>query len=341
MGREESSICKTNRLVIHVETLDNDLYYNIGEAKNKRSLLFLNKGSRIMKRYNCIKFGIFKYLKILVLECYTFENGKLPEGIEKLKLLKLLSLKKSYVIELPPSICKLPCLQTLNLKVDFAVHSPPLRLPNSIYKMRRLRHLFLNSHRSIIGGGKLKLEGLNELEMITGVSSWGDDITHLGNLPNLQVLEVRILGEQNLSMMVDHMLNHQERFRSIKLWIDMDVNMNSEDGSTLLGRLVMCRSLHFLHTRFWRISKLPAYEVRLYQNVIDLDLSLSMTEEDPMEILEKLPMLRSLRLNHAYMGRKMVCGATGFLNSENLIWKTCLIWWSGEWRKEQCPISLL
>ncbi|KAL0365772.1 UNVERIFIED_CONTAM: putative disease resistance protein [Sesamum angustifolium] len=265
MGREESSICKTNRLAIHVKRLDNDHSYSIGENKNIRSLLFLPKNRPLINLDNCIRFGIFKYLKVLVLEGYVFENGKLPKGIEKLKLLKLLSLEDSYVNKLPPSICKLPCLQILNVKST-------ITLPNYIYKMRRLRHLFLREDRVSRGGEKLKLKGLNELETIIGFNSSVDDITHLLKLSKLRVLEGTICDEESLSMIVDHMLNHQERFRSIKLRIDMD-DMNSEDGSTLLRRI----------------------------------------DEDPMEILEKLPMLRELNLStDAYVGREMVCGATRF-----------------------------
>ncbi|KAL0414065.1 UNVERIFIED_CONTAM: putative disease resistance RPP8-like protein 2 [Sesamum radiatum] len=75
----------------------------------------------------------------------------------------------------------------------------------------------------------------------------------------------------------------------------------------------MCNSLHFL-------SKLPAYEVQLYQNVIGLKLEGTRIEEDPMEILEKLPMLRFLCLSfNSYVGREMVCGATGFPQLRKLI----------------------
>ncbi|KAK4406025.1 putative disease resistance RPP8-like protein 2 [Sesamum angolense] len=57
-------------------------------------------------------------------------------------------------------------------------------------------------------------------------------------------------------------------------------------------------------------------------------------EEDPMEVLEKLPMLRRLRLDSdAYVGREMVCRATGFpqLRSLFLIELSNLV----EWRVEK------
>ncbi|KAL2228659.1 UNVERIFIED_CONTAM: putative disease resistance RPP8-like protein 2 [Sesamum indicum] len=253
MGGGDSSICKTNRLAIHAVGVDNDLSQRIGDNKNIRSLVF--KG-------------------------YQFENWKLPKGIAKWKLLKLLSLENSIVKELPPSICKLPCLQTLNVKNT-------MRLPNCIYKMKRLRHLFKDDHERV-GGEKLKFEGLNELEMVDDiwVGDVVDDITHLLKFPKM----------------------------------DMDVNTNREDGSTLLRRLVMCHSLHYLRITHYRVSKLPAYEVQLYQNVIELQLVGTRIEEDPMEILEKLPMLRVLGLwSNPYVGREMVCRATGFPQLRELV----------------------
>ncbi|KAL0300016.1 UNVERIFIED_CONTAM: Inactive disease susceptibility protein LOV1 [Sesamum angustifolium] len=79
MGREDSSICKTNRLAIHLKRLDNDHSYSIGENKNIRSLLFLPKNRPVINLDRCIAFGIFKYLKVLVLEGYVFESGNCPK----------------------------------------------------------------------------------------------------------------------------------------------------------------------------------------------------------------------------------------------------------------------
>ncbi|KAK4425307.1 putative disease resistance protein [Sesamum alatum] len=189
MEREEkSSIRNTSRLAIHLNELDNDHNHNIGENKNLRSLIFLQKNRRNRNWHNCITFGMLKFLKVLVLESYEFENGKLPKGIEKLNLLKLLSIQNSIVKELPPSICKLPRVQSLNLQIRLqsGLH---IRLPNSIYKMRQLRHLIMYDRHESIAGGKLKLEGLNDLETLIGFDSSKDDITHLLKLQKLRVIE--------------------------------------------------------------------------------------------------------------------------------------------------------
>ncbi|KAL2224125.1 UNVERIFIED_CONTAM: putative disease resistance protein [Sesamum indicum] len=163
-----------------------------------------------------------------------------------------------------------------------------MRLPNCIYKLKRLRHLFMKDDRERVGGEKLKFEGLNELEMVDDiwVGDVVDDITHLLKLPKM----------------------------------DMDVNTNREDGSTLFRRLVMCHSLHYLRITHCLVSKLPTYEIQLYQNMIELQLVGTRIEEDPMEILEKLPMLRVLGLwSNPYVGREMVCRATGFPQLRELV----------------------
>ncbi|KAK4425311.1 Disease resistance RPP8-like protein 3 [Sesamum alatum] len=153
---------------------------------------------------------------------------------------------------------------------------------------------------------------MNELETITGFNSWLMISVMFLKLPKLQVLEGSICDEESLSMIVDHILNHQDQFQNVELLIVCDINMDSEDGSTLLRRLVMCESLSILRI-MGRLSKLPAYEAQLYRNVTILWLMNTKIEEDPMKILEKLPMLRTLSLGtNAYMGIEMVCGATGF-----------------------------
>ncbi|KAL0299843.1 UNVERIFIED_CONTAM: Disease resistance RPP8-like protein 3 [Sesamum calycinum] len=66
-------------------------------------------------------------------------------------------------------------------------------------------------------------------------------------------------------------------------------------------------------------EQITAYEVQLYQNVIILNLLGTRIEEDPMEILEKLPVLRNLVARDAYVGREMVCRATGFPQLRRLV----------------------
>ncbi|KAK4382532.1 Disease resistance RPP8-like protein 3 [Sesamum angolense] len=139
-----------------------------------------------------------------------------------------------------------------------------------------------------------------------------DDITNLLKMQKLRVLDGRISDEGSLSIIIDYILNHQYQFHNIELRIQGKCNVNQENDGSTLRRLLMCRSLRVLDIQC-TVSKLPAYEVQLYQNVIKLNLCGTGIEEDPMEILEKLPVLRNLWLRRdAYVGKEMVCRATGF-----------------------------
>ncbi|KAL0375810.1 UNVERIFIED_CONTAM: putative disease resistance protein [Sesamum calycinum] len=131
--------------------------------------------------------------------------------------------------------------------------------------------------RTFVGGGKLKLDGLNELETLVGFDSLTDDASHLLKLPKLQRLQHQIGRRQ----------------RSLREAVDVH---------SLTRLMINCR-----------VSKLPSYRPGLFQNLVSLILFDSHIEKDPMEILEKLPTLRYLRLwGYSYVGREMVCGATGF-----------------------------
>ncbi|KAL0412937.1 UNVERIFIED_CONTAM: putative disease resistance protein RXW24L [Sesamum radiatum] len=334
-GQDESSVCRTSRLAVHSDEIEGDY---IRENQNLRSLIspYKQQGRRNWSNFGGISLEMFKQLKILILESHKFKNKKLPNGIKKLILLKHLSIRDSEVDELPKSVCKLPSLQSLDLRVSCGI-----RLPNSIHEMRHLRHLYLhNNFRTIIGGGKLKLNGLNELETLVGFDSLTDDTTHLHKLPKLQgVFNGKVSDQESLSMIVDHILNHHNRFREIQLVITDSCNINSEEGTNLVGKLLMCHSLTELHI-CCRVNKLPSYIPKLYQNLVSLGLWDSHIEKDPMEILEKLPTLRYLHLRkNSYVGREMVCRATGFpqlrLLSLNDLPNL------EEWRKEQWLIFVV
>ncbi|KAK4406080.1 putative disease resistance protein [Sesamum angolense] len=243
MGTEDaSSICKISRLAIHLDEAGDDY---LGKNKNLRSLLFLPVGRRGRGRNNLgsINFRMLKFLKILILEGYNFQDKKIPEEIKGLILLKHLSIERSWIKEFPSSICNLPCLRSLNLD-----SLGGLKLPNTIHKLRRLRHLSLPHPHRVKGGGKLKLEGLNELETINWFSSSVDDTTHLLKLPKLQRLQAHICNEESLLMIIDYTSNHQEQFREIKLVIEDGITLE-KNGSSLLRKMLRIPSLSYLKIR--------------------------------------------------------------------------------------------
>ncbi|KAK4425287.1 putative disease resistance protein [Sesamum alatum] len=323
---DASTICRPSRLAIHLDKVEDDY---VGRNRNLQSLLFLRVGwgTRDWNNLVSINFRMLKFLKTLILEGYDFENKQFPEQIKELILLKHFSIEDSKIKELPPSVCNLPRLQSLNL-----FGCKHLRLPNTIYKLRCLRHLLLPDEHSVIGGGKLKFKGLNELETIIRFNCSTSDATHLLELPKLRRLEAIRCDEESLVLIVDHILTHQDQFHETRLKTEKGTNLERH-SSTLFKKILRINSLSSLGI-FGRVVKLPVNEIELWQSLVTLMLEGCYIEEDPMEILEKLPMLQNLRLfGDAYVGREMVCGATGFSQLRVLIFMNLpnLV----EWRMEK------
>ncbi|KAG8369694.1 hypothetical protein BUALT_Bualt14G0040600 [Buddleja alternifolia] len=333
-----SLLGRTHRLAIHNKENWEDLQF-VYERRNQnlRSLLLLHFQYTGIFTISCIDFGMFTSLKILMLEGCEFKNDKLPDGIEKLILLKHLSLYESKVDEVPPSIRKLPCLQSLDVRTNCQ-----LKLPSVINSTGRLRHLFLPAEITCIErGGKLKLDGLNELETLSWFNSQSVDFSHIHKLVNLRELNGYICDEESLSRIVLYISDHQYQLRKTIFGISSSCTMNSEQGGSidLLRKMLMCHSLVKL-CMSCHVRKLPAYEPQLCRNLIYLTLDDCRMEEDPMQTLEKFPMLRTLQLvKNAFVGREMVCRAAGFPQLRHLyiISLRSLV----EWRVEESAMPNL
>ncbi|XP_073308188.1 putative disease resistance protein At1g50180 [Primulina huaijiensis] len=313
----EDSQGKIRRLAID---LDDDDACSIAQFKNAklRSLLLLSKS-----RYdyhditdiwpNLLSNALLRYLKILVLENCIFEDEKLPRAVRKLVMLKHLSIRDSVVVELPEFVCKLPCLQSMDLRA-----AREITLPSSIEKMGRLRHLFLNpTETTTIDGGRLRLDGLTELETLIGFSSKLFDTNHLLQLTNLQRFDGIVHDLESLSVVVDHITKLKDHLREARLKINVRDDLSSEQGSQVIDSL-MYYPLNSLSIN-GKLRRLPTWDPQLLQNLGYLKLSGSEIVEDPMETLQRLPTLRTLLLGYdAFVGTEMVCGSKGFPQLKSL-----------------------
>ncbi|KAL3812369.1 hypothetical protein ACJIZ3_013637 [Penstemon smallii] len=273
-------------------------------APNLRSLLFLSKLGTLLKLPT---FQKLKLLRTLVFQGCKFENDKLPNGIDKLIFLRFLSLKDSLVNALPSSLFNLQYLQTLDLRTLNTI-----TLPNVFGKLEQLRHLFFLKKKSQ-RGGKLNLDGLNHLETLEGFDSDSDCTTGLTKLTNVRRLTASIQDSiEELSVIVHHIEAISNKLKETSLKVS-GVDFSSEEGSTLLGKILICNSLSRLEVHGRIYDKLPSYNPQLCRNLVKLDLIGSEMERDPMELLEKLPMLQSLLLgNDSLLGNRMICQALGF-----------------------------
>ncbi|XP_047948012.1 putative disease resistance protein At1g59780 [Salvia hispanica] len=204
-----TDILLPTRIAISYDPSSNPSIDGLKEVRGLRSFIVLPKHyypkPTMGFKESMVNFKMSQYLRIFVVEGCEFEGGKLPskfvvEGCEfeggklpskvgELIHLRYLSLRNSNVRELPKSICSLPYLQTLDLRVLYNV---AIRLPNVIWKMKRLKHLFLNTGIEVIGGEKLKLGGLQELETLDEISSETTCIADIPTLISLQKMCVEV-----------------------------------------------------------------------------------------------------------------------------------------------------
>ncbi|XP_073028309.1 LOW QUALITY PROTEIN: probable disease resistance protein RXW24L [Primulina eburnea] len=312
----EDSQGKIRRLTIN---LGNEDACSVAEFKNAnlRSLLLLNNHGKDLYDItniwkNLLSNALLRSLKVLALEYCKFEDEKLPHVVRKLVMLKHLSIKHSYVLEVPEFVCKLPCLQSLDLRVK-----ENNTLPNSIDKMGRLRHLFLNPvGTKKIDGARLRLDGLTELETLIGFSSLFFDTNHLLKLSNLRRFGGYVDDIESLSVVVDHMTKLKDQLREARLEIYV-TDLSSEEGSLVIDSLMHC-PLNYLRID-GRLRRWPTWDPQSLQNLHTLILDSSEVGEDPMEKLQHLPTLRSLWLGwKSYAGTKMACESKGFHQLKSL-----------------------
>ncbi|KAL3507520.1 hypothetical protein ACH5RR_032902 [Cinchona calisaya] len=303
------------RLVIHIdEKVEGvaDSIFGQEDYLYVRSLLCINEKSRFWEKVitwpQVVHMRDFKLLRVLKFEGFDFCRQRLPVELRKLIHLRLLSLKCCKLDELPSSTAFLPSLETLDLQVNNGI-----KVPNIFWKMKRLRHLYLNDQCwTETRTGKLQLHGLSELETLVGLDSNMYEISDLSELTNLRYLTVRVVNNESLQATINHIsLNGQKLWETI-LHIRGCYFGSSKAGTALFRRLLTCGNLHHLFLDA-RVIKFPEYEHQFLQSLVQLILIDNKIEEDPMKTLGKLPQLRILLLeSNAYIGNQLTCHQFGF-----------------------------
>ncbi|KAL3506231.1 hypothetical protein ACH5RR_031613 [Cinchona calisaya] len=322
----------TYRLIIHING-------NVEAPANPNSVLedykqlrsfvicntnFWNGGCSIIWPVGIVNYKNFKSLRVLNFEGYGFLSLKLPKGLEEQIHLRFLSFKDCLLDELPSSIVKLPFLQTLDLRVLYDLTVPDFG------KMKRLRYLYLPD--SVIAEKKVQLNGLSELEILDGIiESSAYEIADFRELSNLRSLRAHVTDNESLSAIIDHLIKNGQNLQETRLIVRYPVSFSSEQGaSALLRKILRCGTLHILIFHGVKISQLPPYEEHFLQGLVDLQLRGTQIDEDPMEILGKLPQLRSLELlPESYIGKELLCHEFGFpqLQKLSLFNLSNLCWW--------------
>ncbi|KAL7251423.1 hypothetical protein ACSBR1_013291 [Camellia fascicularis] len=294
---------------------------NFLKVQHIRSAVFFYGGKCSHGLWEQIKPCIFnqlKLLKVLDLEAighrfFSVSDLKLPKTIGNLIHLRYLGLRYSWFNQLPSSIGKLRYLQTLDLRTL----SHPL-IPNVLWKLKLLQHLYLPQSLHIENGDILRLDGLDNLEMLENFHTYYCDTKDLFKLTNLrQLREAKMWGrhEDMINYLFSISNPNQQLFRHSSLSIRNSDVFSKE--SNLLTQLLGCHHVHKLEIQGPIQVLAPPIDhqiISLYSSssLTQLWLEGSLLKEDPMSTLEKLPNLRSLDLDEAFVGKEMVCSAMGF-----------------------------
>ncbi|XVE71714.1 hypothetical protein DITRI_Ditri10aG0173900 [Diplodiscus trichospermus] len=264
-------------------------------------------------RYWAYTFKNFKLLRVLDFEVKAADNifgYKLPSDIGNLIHLRYLSLRDLAFLrsKLPSSLGNLRCLLTLDLRLGFPVH-----VPNVIWRMEQLRHLYLPEECKC--KTKLKLGTLRNLQTLVNLSPKTCHVRDLFNMTNLRELKI-----------VEGFII--EDFKE-------DQDMGPIGGSKCLqslsiisygGRIDPRHLAHLLpsYVALCKLSlegemgKLPEYH-HFSQDITYINLYMTALDEDPMPTLEKLQNLRILKLEYiAFRGTEMICSTGGFPRLDSL-----------------------
>ncbi|KAL1547791.1 putative disease resistance protein [Salvia divinorum] len=286
------------------------------ELKDLRSFMLLKTGllfgpHKIGFKEGSINFEMSQCLRILVVDCVEFEGGKLPSKVSELIHLRLLSLMFSNVRELPMSVCNIPYLQTLDLRDQYKV---VIRLPNVIWKMKRLKHLFLGRRIEVIGGEKLRLEGLDELETLDEITSETARIADISKLIILRSLCVTVCDVDSMSLVSS---NKNSQLCETKLVVK-SCDLSSKKGREVLSGGLMSPSLATLDMYVCNMSgSFPYYKQGMCQNLVKLRLIDCKVKVDIMEF-GKYPMLQLLLLEGVETTETLICRSNSFPQLKNL-----------------------
>nr|XP_017233048.1 PREDICTED: probable disease resistance protein At1g58602 [Daucus carota subsp. sativus] len=312
------------RLVIHLDEeysskKANSYFSKKGNKKRYRSMLFLGDfGPESLPRALGSHNANFRFLKVFSLENYTnfcglFTHINFGRALGALVYLRYLSLRDTNLLVFP-SLKNLVLLQTLNLDTYKEIYVLPWLSRDVLVKLDCLRHLYLPKFKVQFLGSesKFRFNGLSKLETLENFDTSWCEVKDLRELINLRKLRLTVADgfdilEEMMKNLGDIASSTSSCLRYLGVTIsycDIELNIN---GLTILkqlelkiyGRIPEVGLIFPLHVSTIRITKLT--------------LSRSHLEEDPMPILEMLPMLGFLYLlRDTFVGKEMVCSATGF-----------------------------
>ncbi|GAB2273988.1 hypothetical protein Dimus_008757 [Dionaea muscipula] len=278
-------------------------------APNLRSLLFFQVHETKEENTEFIKDICNEHQLLRVLELEGFNiRGDLPQKVGNLIYLRYLNLNGTHVTSLPSSIGNLMCLETLDLRVNCVV----IKLPNLLWRLKRLRHLYFPSRLlsqevserqgyEIENDEMLRLDGLRFLETLEDVDIDRVEVKGLLGLRKIRKLSASCVS--NKESLVPFLNSPSIKRLSLKI----SGSIFSQDPMMLCN----CESLRNLD-----IDNAITVQLRpemFPTSLVYLGFWYTRLRQDPMPILEhRLPRLKNLSLHIAHGLSHMVCSAAGF-----------------------------
>ncbi|KAB2595266.1 disease resistance protein [Pyrus ussuriensis x Pyrus communis] len=272
----------------------------------------------------------FKLLRVLKFEGIT-QRGiwqrelELPRNIGNLVHLRFLSLRESNVRRLPSSSGNLVCLQTLDLRVYGMYGKWEIKVPNVIWKMKELRHLYLPfGYR-----GKLKLATLGNLQSLVNVAGADCDLTHLAELTNLRKLFITG-GVKNMEEMLKSTGITFNHLRSLSL----SLSLGTLDEVIPMNMVLSCPHIYKLEL-IGRIREQSLEGLQGYENLTKMSLWYTGLQLESLKMLEKISNLRMLWLGRDALENvtEVVVSEEGYPNLEFL--ELSFLWELKSWRIEK------
>ncbi|KAK4383953.1 hypothetical protein Sango_3104900 [Sesamum angolense] len=185
----------------------------------------------------------FSKLRALDFDGVDFRARKLPRGMDKLVLLRYLSFRGCCMENFPPSISKFPCLETLDLRVKDC----NLAIPDVLSTMKRLRHLYFPIMYRSDSSNKLKLLGLDRLEILVNFDTGACNVDDIFHLENLQVLAAISDGNpKDLEAIIKCLDKKSADLHHSSLNI-RNFDCYTKERVAIFTKVLECKSLHSLH----------------------------------------------------------------------------------------------
>ncbi|KAL0349134.1 UNVERIFIED_CONTAM: hypothetical protein Sangu_1141200 [Sesamum angustifolium] len=265
----------------------------------------------------------FKYLRILYFDGFDFQVIKPPQDIGKLVYLKYLSFRNCVLPKLPSSVGNLTQLLILDVRVR---PLSKITIPNVLWKLKKLMHLYFPESFDTCDARKLRLEGLTKLETIINFNTGMLNFEDLFQLNNLQYISSKIAGRSEEIVCITRRMKDGDLLcTSLEI---RNFDCYAEEKHSVFRNVLECQSLTVLFME-GHIFHLPVHD-RISPNLAKIVLVGSQLGEDPMKTLQHLPKLHELILNDdAFVENKMNCSAGGFSELQNLeLWNLPKL---GEW----------